>query len=212
MCIADFYFPHLGGLRWAAFVEYHPFAKWGSPFVPDSRAEISQVPVICQPAPPSSPPVTRAAVSPHSPTHPLSHPPLGETLCEATRCLLRCMSLFQTGSRCLIAFRVSGQSQETQCEGQTQVRLGVKNCGHMIHPVFRTSWVTSGYLWEQGNDLQGSGCGVSCYRVFSLVHMGCFLLCQMTTGDRPDLKIYFVFVCNIFVFFMTFFFLHGFAC
>lgn len=36
------------------------------PPVTDSRAEISQVPVTCQTAAPFRPPVTRAAVSPHS--------------------------------------------------------------------------------------------------------------------------------------------------
>lgn len=77
----------------------------------------------------------------------LGHPLLGETLCEATRRLPSCMNLFS--DRCLC------ESQETRCEAQTQVRLRVKNCGHVIRPdqVFRTSQATSGSLWEQATDL-----------------------------------------------------------
>lgn len=94
-------------------------------------------------------------------THPHSHPPLGERLCEATWCLLSCMSLVSNREQMFGSLCVRGQSRETHCEGQKQVRLGVKKCGHMIHPdqVFRTSRATSGYLWEQGTDLQGCGCG-----------------------------------------------------
>ena len=150
----------------------------------------------------------------HSATH---H--FGETLCEATRCLLSCMSLRSDREQMFGSLCVSGQSQETQCEGQTQVRLGVKNCGHMIHPdqVFRTSWATSGYLWEQGTDLQGSGSGsaVTWYSLWftwavlfsakwlqaiGLIRRHTFCLCLMH------------FCVLHYLFFFFFFFLHGFAC
>lgn len=81
-------------------------------------------------------------------THSAAHHLERECVCEATRCLLSCMSLVTDREQMFGSLCVSGQSQETQCEGQTQVGLRVKNRGHMIHPdqVFRTLWATCGYL------------------------------------------------------------------
>lgn len=154
LCGADFLFSHPSGFRWAAIVEYHPFAKWGCPRLGQpgryqwsaSRLHLSFL---------QSPGQLSAHILP------LSHPPLGETFCTATQCLLSCMSLVSDREQMFGSLCVSGQSEETECEGQTQVRPGVKNCSHMMHPdqVFRTLWATSGYLRQQGTDLQGSGCG-----------------------------------------------------
>lgn len=112
----------------------------------------------------------------------------------------------QTGSRCLVASVWASKIRRPSVRVERRSGCWVKNCGHMIHPdqVFRTSWATSGCLWEQGTDLQGSGCGsaVTWYLVwFTWV---CFVMCQTTAGDGPDLKIHFL-SCNIFVFFMTLF-------
>ena len=88
---ADFYFPHLSSFKWAAFVEYHPFAKWGWPPVltagqrlPRYQWSASRLHLSVLQSP--------GQLSAH--IHPLSHPPLRDTLCEATRCLPSCVSLF----------------------------------------------------------------------------------------------------------------------
>lgn len=85
--------------------------------VSSSRTEISQVLMISQPAPPFSPPVTGAAVSPHSPTHP---PTMKRNSALPPNVFLALWVWFQMGNRCLVAFCVRRQSQETQREGQQQ--------------------------------------------------------------------------------------------
>lgn len=78
--------------RWAAFVEYHPFAEWGCPRVSGSRAEISQVPMICQPS-------TSAAVSLHSTSHHLEKLSVRPSDVFSAEWVW-----FQTVNRCLVAF------------------------------------------------------------------------------------------------------------
>lgn len=210
LCGADFLFSHPSGFRWAAIVEYHPFAKWvctPHPLTPRlgqqgryqwsaSRLHLSFL---------QSPGQLSAHILP------LSHPPLGETFCTATQCLLSCMSLVSDREQMFGSLCVSGQSEETQCEGQTQVRLGVKNCSHMMHPdqVFRTLWATSGYLRQQGTDLQGSGCGsaVTWYLVLFTWAVSFCAKWLQALG-----LIWRHTFCLCLLLFLLSFFLHGFAC
>ncbi len=208
MCIADFYFPHLGGFRWAVFVEYHPFAKWGCPFVPDGREDISQIPVICQPAPPSSPRVTRAAVSPHSPTQPpttwrdsLWGHPMSSQMYESVsdrEQMFGSLWCDWEKSGDPVWGSNAGQAGSKELRPHDTSRSGVQDImGNFWIPLRTREWPAGLRLW------------VSCYMVFSVVHMGCFMLCQMTTGDRPDLKIHFVslfvpFLCSSWPFFFFF--------
>ena len=46
-------------------------------------------------------------------THPLSHPPFGDSVYEATQCILCCMSVVPDREQMFGSLCVSGQSQET---------------------------------------------------------------------------------------------------
>lgn len=132
---ADLYSPLPGQRRWAAFVEYHPFAKRGTrltsrrptphstfPF-PDSSSDnfpgtrdlpsrstfqSSSQQCSCQPT------LTHLATQPLTFRrrcvwgHPVPSPALWVQL--------------QTGSRCLAAFVWVGKVRRRGCEGQTQVK------------------------------------------------------------------------------------------
>lgn len=154
---------------------------------------------MCQPAPPFNPPVTRAAVSRYSATHHLERRSV-----RPPNVVLAVRICFQTKGRCLVCVKVSRPSVRVKRRPRWQLRTGTTWC-IQLRCLLGHPWATSGYLWEQGTDLQGSGCGLA-GMVFSFVHMGCLMLCLMTTGAKPDFKIHFVslfaeFLCSLWLFF-----------
>lgn len=137
-------------------LEYHPFAKWGCPpSALDGRAGSDDLP---------------AGSTFHSSSHRGSCRPTFSHLAthHSERLSARPPSVFaavlvgsETQSRCLVAFVLAGKVRKPSARVRRGSGSEKKNCAHMMHPylALRTPLATLGYLWHQGNDLQGSGCG-----------------------------------------------------
>lgn len=129
--LGDFYVPHPSRFRWIAFLEYHPFAKWGCPlwwtagqWFPRYRICACQLHLS----------VFQSPVQLSAHTLPHSHPPLGETGCQATLCLLSCTSLFPERGQMFGSLSVTGWCQDSQCKGQNRGQDGGEEWGHVKHP------------------------------------------------------------------------------
>lgn len=136
--------------------EYHPFAKWGCPpSAWDGGAGSDDLP---------------AGSTFHSSSHRGSCRPTFSYL--ATHHLERLSARppsvsfaalvgSETQSRCLVAFVCTGKVRKPSARVRRGSGSERKNCAHMMQPylALRTPLDTLGYLWHQGNDPQGSGCG-----------------------------------------------------
>lgn len=136
--------------------EYHPFAKWGCPpSAWDGRAGSDDLPAgstfhfsshrgSCRP--------TFSYLTTHHSERLSARPPSVSSAALVGS---------ETQSRCLVAFVRAGKVRKPSARVRCGSGSERKNCAHMMQPylALRTPVATLGYLWHQGNDLQGSGCG-----------------------------------------------------